>query len=115
MAQSHGIPGTTIFDGEMASRGYALNRMCFALNDAASRQAFLDDEAAFLDKFELTSPQREAVASRNVLALLEAGGNIYYLAKMAGVLGLGVQDLGAQQTGVTVEEFKRKLVAAGER
>ena len=29
----------------------------------------------------------------------KAGGNIYYLAKFAGIFGLSVQDVGAQQTG----------------
>jgi protocatechuate 4,5-dioxygenase alpha chain len=53
------------------------------------------------------------VKNRNVLELLEAGGNIYYLAKFAGILGLNVQDIGAQQTGMSVEAFKAKLVAAG--
>jgi protocatechuate 4,5-dioxygenase alpha chain len=48
-----------------------------------------------------------------VLNLLAAGGNIYYLAKFAGIFGLGVQDVGAQQTGMSVEAFKEKLVAAG--
>ena len=51
--------------------------------------------------------------SRNVLAMIAAGGNIYYLAKLAGIFGLGVQDVGAQQTGMTVEAFKEKLVQAG--
>jgi protocatechuate 4,5-dioxygenase, alpha chain len=54
------------------------------------------------------------VRSRNVLALLEAGGNIYYLAKLAGALGLDVQDIGAQQTGTSVTEFKAKLASAGD-
>ena len=61
----------------------------------------------------MTPEQRDAVRRRDVLAMLEAGGNIYYLAKLAGVWGLGVQDIGAQQTGVTVDEFKRRLVEAG--
>ena len=41
------------------------------------------------------------------------GGNVYYLAKLTGIFGLGVQDIGAQQTGVTVEEFRARLRAAG--
>jgi protocatechuate 4,5-dioxygenase alpha chain len=53
------------------------------------------------------------VKSRNVLALIEAGGNVYYLAKLAGIFGLNVQDIGAQQTGMSVDAFKQKLVAAG--
>jgi protocatechuate 4,5-dioxygenase alpha chain len=46
------------------------------------------------------------------LGLIAAGGNVYYLAKFAGILGLDVQDLGAAQTGMTKEEFKAKLRAA---
>ena len=113
MADLHQIPGTILFDGEMARRGYALNKMCFALNDAANRRAFLHDEAAFMERFGLTPEQRDAVERRDVLAMLAAGGNVYYLAKLAGAWGLGVQDLGALQTGTTVEEFKRRLLDAG--
>ena len=57
--------------------------------------------------------QRAAIKNRNVLELIEAGGNVYYLAKFAGIFGLNVQDIGAQQTGTTVDEFKAKLAAAG--
>jgi protocatechuate 4,5-dioxygenase alpha chain len=107
------IPGTVLFDGELARRGYALNRMCFSLNAERNRQAFLCDESAYMDAYGLTPAQRRAVETRDVLAMLEAGGNVYYLAKLAGALGLDVQDIGAQQTGVSVDEFKRRLVAAG--
>ena len=33
--------------------------------------------------------------------------------EIAGIFGLNVQDLGAQQTGMSVDAFKQKLVAAG--
>ena len=88
------IPGTTLFDGRQAMKGYALNKMCFSLNDAANRHAFLHDEDAYMDRYELTDAQRDAVKRRDVLGMLDAGGNVYYLAKLAGALGLGVQDLG---------------------
>lgn len=107
------IEGTFIFDGDAAARGFALNAMCFSFNDAANRAAFVADEQAYCDRFHLTEAQREAVASRDVLAMLRAGGNIYYLAKLAGILGLSVQDLGAQQTGLSLEAFKQRLLDAG--
>lgn len=106
------IPGTTIFDGTLAQKGYALNRMCFSFNNAANRQAFLDDEDAYCKKFALNCEQREAVRQRNVLALIEAGGNIYYLAKLAGIFGLNMQDIGAQQSGLTLQAFNEKLLMA---
>jgi protocatechuate 4,5-dioxygenase alpha chain len=107
------IPGTVLFDSRMARKGYALNKMCYSFNDAANRQAFLADEDAYCVKYGLNAEQREAIRSRNVLQLLAAGGNAYYLAKFAGIFGLDMQDIGAQQTGMTKDEFKAKLLAAG--
>jgi protocatechuate 4,5-dioxygenase alpha chain len=109
----HAIPGTTLFDGEQAQKGYALNRMCFSFNSAENRAAFLQDEDAYCKKYGLNEQQRQAVRERNVLKLIAAGGNVYYLAKLAGIFGLNVQDIGAQQTGMTVDAFKAKLIAAG--
>lgn len=105
-----GIPGTTIFDGAQARKGYALNRMCFSFNDRVNREAFRADEEAYMRHYRLTPPQAEAIRKRDVLALIAAGGNVYYLAKFAGILGLDVQDLGAAQTGLSKEEFKARLV-----
>ncbi len=107
------IPGTPVFDGESARKGYALNKMCFSFNSADNRAEFLRDEDAYCRKYGLTPEQRRAVKHRNVLEMIEAGGNVYYLAKLAGIFGLNVQDIGAQQTGMTVEDFKSKLQAAG--
>ncbi|SMC67384.1 protocatechuate 4,5-dioxygenase subunit alpha [Novosphingobium sp. B1] len=98
-----------LFDGDLATRGYALNAMCFSFNEEANRMAFLADEEAYCARFHLTAEQRKAVADRDVLAMLEAGGNVYYLAKLAGIFGLGVQDLGALQTGMSVDAFKAML------
>ena len=106
----HAIPGTTIFDGTQARKGYALNRMCFSFNEAGNRAAFKADEEAYMGRYALSEEQARAIRDRNVLGLLAAGGNVYYLAKFAGILGLDVQDLGALQTGMTKEEFKARLL-----
>lgn len=107
------IPGTVIFDGNEAQKGYALNRLCYSFNQAENRAAFLADEDAYCAKYGLNREQREAVRSRDVLAMIHAGGNVYYLAKLAGIFGLDVQDIGAQQTGMSLAAFKAKLAAAG--
>ena len=104
------IPGTIMFDGTQAQKGLALNRMCFSFNDAANRAAFKADEEGYMRSYALNEQQSAAVRGRDVLGLLAAGGNVYYLAKFAGILGLDVQDLGAQQTGMSKEEFKARLV-----
>lgn len=113
MRRKRDIPGTTIFDADQARKGYALNKMCFSFNAAENRAEFLRDEDAYCRKFGLTEEQRAAVRSRDVLKMIAAGGNVYYLAKLAGIFGLDVQDIGAQQTGMSKEAFKAKLVAAG--
>lgn len=110
---SHQIPGTPIFDGDAAAKGFALNKMCFSFNHAENRAAFLRDEEGYCTKYGLTPQQRAAVKHRNVLEMIDAGGNVYYLAKLAGIFGLNVQDLGAQQTGMTIDAFKQKLKDAG--
>jgi len=107
------IPGTHLFDGRMARKGYALNKMCYSFNEAENREAFVADEDAYCARYGLTAEQRDAIRSRNVLQLLAAGGNAYYLAKFGGIFGLDMQDIGAQQTGVTKDEFKAGLAAAG--
>ena len=107
------IPGTVIFDGAEAQKGYALNKMCYSFNRAGNRIAFMQNEDAYCRAYGLTADQRDAVRRRDVLALVHAGGNVYYLAKLTGIFGLGVQDIGAQQTGVTVDEFRARLRAAG--
>lgn len=110
----HHIEGTTIFDGEQAMKGYALNKMCYSFNSADARAEYLADPEAYMTKFGLTEPQKQACRNKNVLEMIDAGGNIYYLAKFAGIFHLDVQDVGAQQTGMTKEEFKEKLRRAGD-
>jgi protocatechuate 4,5-dioxygenase alpha chain len=107
------IPGTTPFDGEQAKKGYALNKMCFSFNSAENRAEFQKDEEAYMRKYGLNEQQAAAIRARNVLQLIAAGGNAYYLAKFAGIFHLDMQDIGAQQTGMSKEAFRAKLVAAG--
>jgi protocatechuate 4,5-dioxygenase alpha chain len=111
--QHHNIPGTVLFGGDLAQKGFALNKMCFSFNSEENRREFLGDEDAYCRKYGLNAAQRDAIRRRHVLDLIAAGGNIYYLAKLAGILNLDVQDIGAQQTGMTKDEFKAMLVAAG--
>lgn len=107
------IPGTTIFDGKMAMKGYALNKMCYSFNREENREAFKADEESFMQKYGLNDEQKDAVRTRDVLGMIAAGGNIYYLAKFAGIFKLSVQDVGGMQTGMTTKEFEQKLLDAG--
>jgi len=108
------VPGTYVFNGRRSVMGYPLNRMCMSFNHAENREAFRRDEEAYCEQYGLTPEQREAVRHRDVLRLVQLGGNIYYLAKFAGIFGLNVQDVGAQQRGMRVEDFKAMLEKSGD-
>jgi protocatechuate 4,5-dioxygenase, alpha chain len=106
------IPGTYVFDGRRARLGYPLNRMCMSFNSADNRERFARDEDGYCAEYGLSAEQRQAVRDRDILRLVQLGGNIYYLAKLAGIFGLNVQDIGAQQAGLSVEAFKARLAGA---
>ena len=88
-ASSRETTGITILDGAQARQGYALNKMFMSFNDAANRAEFLRDEDAYCARYGLSEHQRDAIRRRDMLALVAAGGNAYYLVKFAGVLAAG--------------------------
>ncbi|HZM40925.1 MAG TPA: protocatechuate 4,5-dioxygenase subunit alpha [Acidimicrobiales bacterium] len=107
------IPGTIVFDGRQARRGYVLNKFLMSLNQPANREAFKADEAAYLDSFALDDEQREAVLGRQWLRLLEVGGNVYYTYKLAACDGMTFQDLAGEQTGMSAEDFAQMMLSGG--
>lgn len=107
------IPGTYVFDGRRSRRGYPLNSFLMSLNDAANRDAFRADEAAYLDRFALDAEQRRAVRDRDWIGLLEVGGNLYYTYKLAACDGMSFQDLAGAQTGMTADEYGAMMRAGG--
>jgi protocatechuate 4,5-dioxygenase alpha chain len=102
---------TPIFDGRAAQRGYPLNAMCFSFNDEANRARFRADPEAYFDAYGLSEAQRQAVRERDILGMIAQGGNAYYLLKLANLVGMDVQDVGAQQTGLSRADFQAKLQA----
>ena len=44
------IPGTTIFDADMARQGFHLNQFCMSLMKAENRERFKADQRAYLDE-----------------------------------------------------------------
>lgn len=107
------IPGTFVFDGRRSRQGYALNKLFMSLNDPANREAMRDDQDAYLDRFALSPEQCAAVIERDWLQLLELGGNIYYVYKLAAFDGMTFQQLASQQTGLTEEEYVEMMLAGG--
>ena len=107
------IPGTFVFDADRGRKGYQLNQFCISLRLANNRDAFNADEAAYLDKYPMTTEQRQAVLDRDWNRLLELGGNIYYTSKLAANDGINFQQLAGLMTGMGNEAYRAMMVAGG--
>ena len=71
------IPGTTIFDADMARKGFHLNQFCMSLMKAENRERFKADQRAYLDEWPMTEEQKQAVLERDYNRMMVLGGNIY--------------------------------------
>lgn len=107
------IPGTTIFTADRARRGYHLNNFCMSLMKAENRDRFHADERAYLDEWQMTEEQKQAVLDRDYGKLLELGGNIYFLAKLFASDGLSYVQAVSTMTGMSVEEYQAMMLAGG--
>ncbi|WP_321396089.1 protocatechuate 4,5-dioxygenase subunit alpha [Emcibacter sp.] len=107
------VPGTTIFDSDMARKGYHLNQFCMSLMKAENRDRFKADERAYLDEWPMTEEQKQAVLDRDYNRALALGGNIYFLAKIFSTDGLSFQYAAASMTGMTQEEYADMMMHGG--
>ncbi|WP_425826427.1 protocatechuate 3,4-dioxygenase [Streptomyces fractus] len=106
-------PGTYVFDGPASRRGHSMNKLFMSLRSEAARRDFLGDEAACCRRFELSDPQTDAVLRRDWQAMLDLGGSIFYIYKLAMMDGLSMQYLGGVFTGMSEAEFKAAMLAGG--
>jgi protocatechuate 4,5-dioxygenase alpha chain len=109
------VPGTPIFDGQASRRGLRLNKMLMSFRSAENRDRFSDDEAAYCAEFGLAPEQTQAVLDRDWTAMIDLGGSIFYVYKLAMMDGRSMQYLGGVFTGMTEEEFQAELRAGGRR
>ena len=108
-----GVPGTTIFDAEMARKGYHLNQFCMSLMKEGNRTRFKADETAYLSEWPMTAAQRRAVLDRDYNRMISLGGNIYFLAKIFGTDGKTFQYAAALMTGMTEEQYLAMMISGG--
>ncbi|GHE07433.1 hypothetical protein GCM10011381_03780 [Klenkia taihuensis] len=90
-----------------------MNKMFMSLTRAQAREEFLADESAYCDRFGLAEDQTTAVLRRDWQAMLDLGGSIFYVYKLAMMDGLSMQYLGGVFTGMTEADFKAAMLAGG--
>lgn len=109
------LPGTPVFDGDSSRRGLRMNKLFMSLRDAGNRERFSADEAAYCREFGLTAAQEQAVLERDWEAMIDLGGSIFYVYKLAMMDGRSMQYLGGVFTGMGEEDFLAAMRAGGRR
>jgi len=107
------VPGTTIFDAEQSRKGYWLNQFCMSLMKPENRARFKADERAYLDGWQLSEEQKQAVLARDLNRCISLGGNIYFLAKIGATDGRSFQQMAGSMTGMTEQEYRDMMVSGG--
>jgi protocatechuate 4,5-dioxygenase, alpha chain len=107
------VPGTTIFDADQSRKGYWLNQFCMSLMKPENRERFKADERAYLEEWDMTPEQRQAVLDRDMNRMIALGGNIYFLARIGATDGLSFQQMAASMTGMSEEEYRDMMLAGG--
>jgi protocatechuate 4,5-dioxygenase alpha chain len=107
------IPGTTIFTIEKAREGFHLNQFCMSLRNEQNRKRFLADNRAYLDEWEMTEEQKQAVIDRDFQKMLDTGGNVYFLSKIFASEGLSYVQAVSTMTDMNPEQYQAMMIAGG--
>ena len=113
LAEMEDIPGTRVFTAARARQGYHLNQFAMSLMKEENRTRFLADEKAYLDEWPLTDAAKQAVLARDYNAMIDEGGNIYFLSKLFSTDRKSFQFAAGSMTGMTQEEYAEMMLKGG--
>jgi len=113
LAEFEDIPGTRVYTAKRARQGYQLNQFAMSLMKAENRERFKADEKAYLDEWPMSEAAKQAVLARDYNAMIDEGGNIYFLAKLFSTDGKSFQFAAGSMTGMTQEEYAAMMLAGG--
>ncbi len=113
LAEFEDIPGTRVFTAARARQGYHLNQCAMSLMKPENRQRWKADERAYLAEWPLTEEQKAAVLARDYNAMIDLGGNIYFLSKIFSTDGQSFVQAVSSMTGVSVAEYQAMMNAGG--
>ena len=107
------IPGTKVFTARRSRQAYHLHKFCMSLMKEENREAFRKDERAYLDRFAMSEEQKEGVLARDLNRLIELGGNMYFLVKLASTDGWSAQKAVSSMSGMSAEEYAAMMREGG--
>ncbi len=113
LAEFDDIPGTRVFTAKRARQGYHMNQFGMSLMKPENRERFKADERAYLDEWQLTDDQKEALLARDYNRCLDLGGNVYFLAKLFSTDGISFAQAVSTMTDKNFADYTAMMVAGG--
>ena len=107
------IPGTKVFTARRSRQAYHLHKFCMSLMKQENREAFRQDERAYLDRFKMSEEQKRGVLDRDLNRLIELGGNMYFLVKLASTDGWSAQKAVSSMSGMSSDEYAAMMKEGG--
>lgn len=113
LAEFDDIPGTRVFTAARARKGYHLNQFAMSLMKAENRDRFRADEKAYLDEWKLSDETKAAVLARDYNALLDLGGNVYFLSKLFSTDGISFAEAVSTMTDMDFPAYREMMNRGG--
>jgi len=113
LAEFDDIPGTRVFTAARARKGYHLNQFAMSLMKAENRDRFRADEKAYLDEWKLSDEAKAAVLARDYNALLDLGGNIYFMSKLFSTDGISFAEAVSTMTDMDFPAYREMMNRGG--
>lgn len=113
LAEFEDIPGTRVYTAQRARRGYWINQFAMSMMKPENRERFKKDERAYLDEWDISEEGKRALLRRDYNALLDMGGNVYFLSKLFSADGLPFAEAVSTMTDMTWPEYRQMMLDGG--
>lgn len=113
LAELEDIPGTRVFTAARARKGYWINQFTMSLMTADNRARFKADEQAYLDEWTISDDAKAALIARDYNALLDMGGNVYFLSKLFSTDGIPFAEAVSTMTDMSWPDYREMMMQGG--
>lgn len=113
LAEFEDIPGTRVYTAARARKGYHINQFAMSLMKAENRERFKADERAYLDEWPISEEAKQALLARDYNALLDMGGNVYFLSKLFSTDGIPFAEAVSTMTDMSWPEYRQMMLDGG--
>ncbi|MBC2665885.1 gallate dioxygenase [Novosphingobium flavum] len=105
LAGAEAVQGTYPFTPTRSQANFRINDFLHRLIEPAHRRRFVADFNGLADEFALTAEERDLIAGRKWIEMIQRGVSFFVLEKMAAVIGVSNPEVYAAFRGETLEQF----------